>query len=85
MLVALAHTARDLGVGLLSACFVLGLGLALGRIMRGPETPEFIPPSQPKDAGDLDDWLGQDGLDFDFKVYRQPAASVRVGGSDGLR
>jgi hypothetical protein len=84
MLVALFNTARDLGVGLLIACLVVGLGLVVGRIMRGPETPEF-PPSEPKDAGDLDDWLGKEGLDFDFKIYRQPEASVRVGGSDGLR
>jgi hypothetical protein len=76
-------TITDLAVGLLLAASVASLlyaaGVFLGRCIHGAETPEFVPPREPKDVGDLDDWLGQEGLDFDFKVYRQPAASVRVG------
>jgi len=86
MLAALAQTATDLGVGLLIACCLFGLAVLIGRCIHGAEEdPEFTPPDEPTEPADLDDWLGRDGLDFDFKVYRQPEASVRVGGFDGLR
>jgi hypothetical protein len=91
MFAALAQTAIDLGVGLLIAGAVFAglllLGIFLGHFIRGPVTPEFAPSDlgEPKDAEDLDDWLGQDGLDFNFRIYREPKASVRVGGTDGLR
>lgn len=77
MLGALSHTARDLGIGLLIACFVLGLGLVVGRIMRGPETPEF-PPSEPKDAGDLDDWLAEVGPLEEFKLWERPKSESEL-------
>lgn len=86
MLAAFANTALDFGIGLFIACLLFGLAVGAGKfIHNGAESPPFIPPSEPKDARDLDDWLGREGLDFDFNVYRQPEASVRVGGPDGLR
>lgn len=86
MLAALASTARDLGIGLLIACCLLGLAVLIGRCIHGAEeAPEFTAPDEPIEPADLDDWLGRDGLDFDFNVYRQPEVSVRVGGSNGLR
>jgi hypothetical protein len=89
MLIALSDTVSDLAVGLLLAASVASLlfaaGVFLGLCIHGAQAQDFIPPSEPKDAEDLDDWLGQDGLDFNFRVYREPKASVRMGGTDGLR
>jgi len=63
------------------------LGILIARCIRWAEEGpgEIFPSGEPEDPADLDDWLGQDGLDFNFSVHQQPEASVRVGGSDGLR
>jgi hypothetical protein len=79
MLTILAHTARDLVIGLLATCLLVGFAIFIGYcIHRAEEEPVFVTSSGPKDAGDLDDWLARDEPDFDFKMYRQPEASVHV-------
>jgi hypothetical protein len=82
MLAALAHTARDLGVGVLLAaslfCLSGAAGILIDQCIRVSEMPEFMPSDEPKRAEDLDDWLARDEPDFDFEVHRQPEASVRM-------
>lgn len=87
MLAALAHTARDLGVGLLIGAAVLAclffIGALLGMCIHGAEeTPEFSPSVEPKDPGDLDDWLAQEGPLEEFKVSEHPGSSVQLGRRD---
>jgi len=83
MLAALVLTATDLAVGLLLAASVASLlfaaGVFLGRCIHGAETPPFIAPDEPKEPADLDDWLGREGLDFDFKVSKRPESSAQMG------
>jgi hypothetical protein len=80
MLVALAHTARDLGIGLLIACFMCGFALAAGRFIRGPVSPEFAASDldEPKDAGDLDDWLAEVGPLEEFKLWERPKSEAEL-------
>lgn len=86
MLAALADTARDLGIGLLVACFLLGLAVAIGRCIHGAEeASEFTAPDEPGGAADLDDWLADNEPFFEFELWKRPEAEMQVGGSDGLR
>jgi hypothetical protein len=78
MLAALAQTATDLGVGLLITCCLFGLAVLIGRCIHGAEAPEPAPPSEPKDAGDLDDWLAEVGPLEEFKLWERPKSQSEL-------
>jgi hypothetical protein len=82
MLAALANTLTDLAVGLLLAASVASLlyaaGVFIGQCIHGAEAPEPAPPSEPKDAGDLDDWLAEVGPLEEFKIWERPKSEAEL-------
>jgi hypothetical protein len=76
---ALAQAAIDLGIGLLIACFMCGFAVLMGKCIHvGEESPPFIPPSEPKHAGDLDDWLAEVGPLEEFNLWKRPKSEAEL-------
>ena len=84
MLAALAQTATDLAVGFLLTASVASLmliaGVFLGSCIRGAKSPQFTPSDfrEPKDAGDLDDWLAEVGPLEEFKIWERPKSEAEL-------
>lgn len=56
-----------------AVCFV-----ALVVLSRWPEPMSFPEPkAEPETASDLDGWLGEEGVGFEFEVWKRPVSSTQ--------